>query len=451
MREGTQAKEAENLGRRIWLLAGPVILEMGLHMLVEVVDTAMVGRLGARELAGVALGSRVVFTSIFVFAAIGTGAGALVARAIGAKQQEEADRAAGQALALAFVLGAFMAAGGYLLAGPLFSLARAEEAVRLLARDYLRIVILTSVLMLPLFVVNALLRAGGDTRTPLFLAAFTNGLNIAGDYVLIFGLGAVPRLGVRGAALATAGAQAAGAVLGLMAVFSGRKVFQVKPRELLRWDRHLIWRILRLSTPTALEELTYTVSGLVLLFLVSRLGTLSLAAHQVALTAEGLSFMPGFGFAITAATLTGQHLGARDPEGAVRSGWLTLRYSLLVMGSVGLVFFLAPRLLVGFFTTQPEVADLAATCIRIGALEQVPIAFEMVLSGSLRGAGDTRYPFLVSTFGNWVLRLPLVYLVTAVWTLPVWSVWVITVCDWFIRAGLLVWRYRGRSWVAVQV
>lgn len=440
-----------DLGFRIWQLAWPAILEMGLHMLVEVVDTAMVGRLGARELAAVALGSRVVFSVIFVFAAVGTGAAALVARAVGAENRQEAERTAAQAVTLAFLLGAVIAAAGVWLAGPLFRVARAEATVQQLARDYLKIVVLTSPLLLPLFVVNALLRGAGDTRTPLILAALTNSINIIGDYLLIFGWGPIPRLGVYGAALATAAAQVAGALGGLALVFSGRGILKVEMRRLLSWDARLAGRILRIGLPAALEELTYTVSGLALLFLVSRLGTVPLAAHQVALTAEGLSFMPGWGFAIAAATLTGQHLGARDQEGAFRSGWLTVRYCLAVMGSMGLVFLLWPRSLVSLFTGEREVIDLAATCIRIGALEQVPIALEMVLAGSLRGAGDTRFPFLVSAFGNWVFRLPLVYLLTAVWVLPVWSVWVITVVDWLIRASLLLTRYRGRRWATVEV
>ncbi|NLY50060.1 MAG: MATE family efflux transporter, partial [Firmicutes bacterium] len=348
-------------------MAGPAILEMGLHMLVEVVDTAMVGRLGAQELAAVALGSRVIFSTIFVFAAVGTGAAALVARAVGARDQAAADRAAGQALALAFLLGLIMALGGYTLAGPLFKLTKAEAVVQALAQQYLKIVILSTTLMLPLFVVNALLRGAGDTRTPLILAALTNILNIVGDYVLIFGWGPFPALGVRGAALATAGAQLIGAIVGLSLVFRGRAVIQVQPRLLLRWDSSLVRRILRLSAPVGLEELTYTVASLMVFFLVSNLGTESLAAHQVALTTEGLSFMPGFGFSIAAATLTGQYLGAKDPEGAVQGGTLATRYCCLVMGSVGLIFLGLPHLLASAFTKDQAVASLAATCIRIGA------------------------------------------------------------------------------------
>jgi putative MATE family efflux protein len=443
--------EYSYLGQRIRRLAWPAILEMGLHMLVGVVDTAMVGRLGAEELAGVALGSRVVFSTIFVFAALGTGAAALVSRSVGAQDQDEADRVAAQALTLAFLLGMVMAVFGYLSARPLFILSQTEPMVQHLAAKYLRIVSVSTLFMLPLFVGNALLRGAGDTRTPLALALFTNILNIIGDYVLIFGWGKVPALGVAGAAWATAGAQIIGAVVGLVLIFSGGVALKVSLQQLLAWDSSLVRRIIRLSTPAALEELTYTISGLTVFFLIGRLGTTALAAHQVAITAESFSYMPGFGFAIAASTLTGQHLGAKDREGAFNSGWLTARYSLTVMGIMGAIFFFFPRLLAQLFTSDASVAELAAICIRIAALEQMPIALEQVLAGSLRGAGDTRYPFLVASLGNWVLRLPLVASAVLVFGWPIWSIWIITVVDWFIRAVLLVIHFRGRQWAALEV
>jgi putative MATE family efflux protein len=444
-------EDHSNLGRRIRQLAWPAILEMGLHMLVGVVDTAMVGQLGARELAAVALGSRVVFSTIFVFAAVGTGAAALVSRSVGAGDQAEADKVAGQALALAFLLGLVMAAMGYFSAGTLFSLSRTEPPVQHLAADYLRIVSRATLFMLPLFVGNALLRGSGNTRTPLLLALFTNLINIVGDYVLIFGWGQIPALGVAGAAWATAGAQIIGAVLGLILIFSGQLALQVPLKRLLVWDSSLVRRIIRLSVPAALEELVYTISSLAGFFLIGRLGTAALAAHQVAITAESFSYMPGYGFAIAASTLTGQHLGAGDRDGAVQSGFLTARYSLIVMGITGAVFFLFPRVIARGFTSDPNVVQLATICIRIAALEQMPIALEQVIAGSLRGAGDTRYPFLVSLLGNWVLRLPLVALAVVVLELPIWSVWIITVFDFCLRSALLLLRYRGRQWAAIKV
>ena len=186
MSQFLRREDHSNLGRRIRQLAWPAILEMGLHMLVGVVDTAMVGQLGARELAAVALGSRVVFSTIFVFAAVGTGAAALVSRSVGAGDQAEADKVAGQALALAFLLGLVMAAMGYFSAGTLFSLSRTEPAVQHLAADYLRIVSRATLFMLPLFVGNALL---GALAIPYSASSssFTNLINIVGDYALIFG------------------------------------------------------------------------------------------------------------------------------------------------------------------------------------------------------------------------------------------------------------------------
>ena len=120
------------------------------------------------------------------------------------------------------------------------------------------------------------------------------------------------------------------------------------------------------------------------------------------------------------------------------------------MGITGAVFFSFPFIARGF-TSDPNVVQLATICIRIAALEQMPIALEQVIAGSLRGAGDTRYPFLVSLLGNWVLRLPLVALAVVVLELPIWSVWIITVFDFCLRSALLLLRYRGRQWAAIKV
>ena len=439
------------LRRAIRRLAWPAILEMGLHMLVGVVDTAMVGRLGAEEIAGVALGSNVVFSVIFVFAAIGIGAAAMVSRFIGAQDQQQADKVAAQALVMALVLGVTMAMAGHLFSASIFSLSRTESAVQQIATSYLRIVSVSTLLMLPQFVGNAMLRAAGDTRTPLVLAAFANVLNIVGDYVLIFGWGRIPALGVTGAALATTGAQLIGALVNLLLIFSGKLALKISPTQLRVWDFDLIKRIFRLSAPAALEELSFTINGLAMFFLIGRLGTISLAAHQVAMTVESVSFMPGHGFAIAASTLAGQHLGAKDHEGAMNSGWLTLRYSLTTMGLMGLIFFLVPRFLACLFSNNTDVVGLASMCIRIAALQQVPVAIEQVLAGCLRGAGDTRYPFYVSSLGIWILRLPLVAAAVLFFGWPIWSIWMISAFGWFVRAALLMARFRGRQWIAVKV
>jgi MATE family multidrug resistance protein len=186
--EQAPAKLREGILRLAW----PAILEMVLHMMVGVVDTAMVGRLGASELAAVGLGSRILFSTVFTFAALGTGAAALVARAVGARDTDGANRIASQAIVMGLVAGSALALAGYYLAGEVFALVRVEPRVAMLGREYLRITMAAAVFMLPLFIANAVLRGAGNTKAPLLVAVIANGVNIIGDYVLVFGVGPPP-------------------------------------------------------------------------------------------------------------------------------------------------------------------------------------------------------------------------------------------------------------------
>ncbi|NLJ33355.1 MAG: MATE family efflux transporter [Firmicutes bacterium] len=439
------------LRKKILHLAWPAILEMVLHMMVGIVDTAMVGRLGAEELAAVGLGSRILFSIIFTFAALGTGAAALVARAIGAKDPEGANRIAAQGIILSLLAGGMVALGGYFLANHIFTLVRVEAEVAIMGREYLRITMLASVFTLPLFIANAVLRGAGNTRAPLMVALIANGVNIVGDYLLIFGIAGFPALGVAGAAVATALSQVLGCLLALGILLRGRVDLHLEPHCFCHWDGETMKRILRLSIPAVVEESVLTVSSLIFIFMVTSLGTVAFAAHQVANSVESLSFMPGHGFALATATIVGQKLGGQSPAEAKEGGLMGTLMALLAMGTMGVFFLFFPRQLVYLFAPgEAQVIALGATAIRIGAFEQPCIAATMVLAGALRGAGETRYPLFVTLLGNWLVRMPLTYLVVYVWRLSLGAVWVVTVLDWLFRGSLLYCYYRQGKWLTVK-
>ena len=208
-----------------------------MHMMVGIVDTAMVGRLGAEELAAVGLGSRILFSTIFTFAALGTGGAALVARSIGAKDPEGANRIAAQALVLGLLAGGIVALAGFYLANYIFTWVRVEPQVAIMGRKYLRVTMLAGVFMLPLFIANAVLRGAGNTRAPLVVALIANGVNIIGDYLLIFGLAGFPALGVAGAAVATALSQVLGCFLALGILMRGNVDLHLSPHNFFCYDR----------------------------------------------------------------------------------------------------------------------------------------------------------------------------------------------------------------------
>lgn len=431
---------------RIWRLAWPSILENILITAIWTVDTAMVGRIGAEALSSVGLGGQFVFTAVWVLGALGIGASSMVARYIGAGDREHADRVAAQAVLLAVIAGLMGTAIGWPLAPRFLSWVTRDAVVHAQGMTYFRTLIVTLPLMICISVGNASLRGAGNTRVPLLVSAVANGSNIILDYVLIFGAWGAPRLGVYGAALASAIAQGLGFVTLMVILFSGRVEIDLTWVRLARWRSSIVKQILRLSLPAALEEGQSNLARMLFVIIISSLGTAAYAANTVAVSIESLSFMPGWGFAVASSALVGQALGAGERDEALATGWEALRLALPVMSLVGVIFALFPGSIVRIFTNDPAVTPLAMACIRVAALEQPAIALEMVLAGSLRGAGDTRTPLGVSLIGNWLIRLPLAWIVVRHLGGGIAAVWLVTAVDWSVRGGLLVWRYAKGKW-----
>lgn len=437
--------------RRIFNLAWPAVCEMLLYMLLDFVDVAFVGRLGARPLAAVGLGAQIFFSVIFIFSAMSAGATALIARAIGAGDMRRAGRVAGHALILAFLAGGVVTFVIYRFAGDVAALFRFEPAVQHLAAVYMRITGLSAAFSLVYFIGNGIFRGAGMTRIPLLVAALANVVHIGIEYVLIFGKLGFPALGMRGAAIATACTQVFCCCVVLSLLFSGVTGLRVSLKEVLRsCDFALIKSIVRLSLPAGCEQALMDLGWIIGSFMLAGLGTVPFAAHQVVLTAESLSYMPGYGFAVAATTLVGQNLGARNPDGASANAVTAARMALLVMGGFAFLFLALPGPVVGIFTSDPQVASLGALCLRIAALEQPSIALEMVFAGALRGAGDTRTPAMVTVLSTWLLRIPLLYLSVYVLRFGLPAVWVITALDWSVRAASLTLLFRMGHWKQIE-
>ncbi len=439
--------------RRIFALAWPAVCEMMLYMLLDFVDVAFVGRLGAQALAAVGLGAQIYFSALFIFSALSAGATALVARAIGAGDAKRAAEVAGRALLLAFSVGIGVSVLAYFFAGDIMSLFRFEQAVRSLAATYVQTAGMSAAFSLVLFVSNGIFRGAGMTKVPMLVAALTNVVHIGADYVLIFGKLGLPALGVQGAAVATSLAQVFGCLVVLALLASGATPLRVRLADVLhaREGWPLTAKLVSLSVPAGIEEGLMDIGRIIGSFMLAGLGTVPFAAHQVASTAESLSFMPGYGFAVAATTLVGQSLGARNPGQARQNGWESAKLAVLIMCGIALVFLLLPAGVVSLFTQDRRVLELGSLCLRIAAFEQPTIALEMVLAGALRGAGDTRTPMLITTLSTWALRIPLFYLSIYVFSYGLPAIWVITVFDWLVRSLLVTVQFQRGRWQKIRL
>ena len=431
-------------------LALPAVAEQMLNMMVGLVDTFLVGHLGAASLAGVGLGNQFIFLATSFFAAVATGATALVARHIGAREPALANKIMNQSLTVGLVMALPLTLICFFGATAFMQIMGAQPDVVPLGAMYMRIVAPTLLASGLMFVGNAALRGAGDTRTPMMVMAVVNAVNIVVASLLVYGLGPFPALGVAGSALGAAIGRTSGCVLVMLLLLRGRSGLRLSLPQ-LRPDKAQLRRIMNIGLPAGVELLVMRLGMTVFAAVVAGLGTAAYAAHQVVMTSESISFMPGFGFGIAAATLMGQGLGARDPQRAEDGGLMSVKLAVAVMSSIGVLFFLFPQVFMGIFTSDPEVIALGIMPLRIIAIAQPFLALTMTLSGALRGAGDTRGPLIVTTIGIWFVRIPLAFLLigTAGFGLP--AAWITMLTDQAFRSVFFVRRFRIGKWKLVRV
>lgn len=443
---------ALSLNRAILTLALPAVVENLLQTVVFFSDTVMIGWIrDPAALAAVGLSGTLFYLLMTLFGALAVSATALVARAWGAGDKPRAQVVAAQSLLLCVVLS---------FVGTLLLLPTAPDYLRLMGGDadvvrqgteYIRIVLWSSVFSFPMMVANGIMRGAGDTRTPMWNTLAMNSWNIVVSYVLIFGELGFPALGLAGAAIGTSSARAVGGILAVAALLGKRSLLQIPWRAFFQWNGRVVRRILQLAIPTTIEG-SIAQSGFILFTrMVASLGTATLAAHQIALRVESLSYMPAWGLAAAATTIVGQSLGAGNIDRAEASIKRTIVYSLIFNGLLGLSFVLFSPQIVSIFGSTPEVLALASMAVAISAAELLGIGVEMILAGGMRGAGDTRTPMYVTFAGVLLFRLPVVYFlaITLGWGLA--GVWWGTAIDWTGRTALLWLLFRRGRWKTLRL
>ena len=438
------------LRRNILRIVWPATTESVLQMLVGIVATAMVGHLGAEAIGAVGLSSRVTQIVWAMFSAAGTGATVLIARAVGANDREAIERTALQALFLAIALVSVLTALVVWQARALMvGLFTAQGRILELSFMYLSVVALGMPFMAIMQVAGAIMRGAGNTRTPMGIAFLVNGLNVGLAYSLIYGHLGLPALGLRGAAVAAVFAQAAGASLALFALTRLHTIVSVSAIRRYRPQLEVVKRILAIGVPAAFEMIFWQAATIVLMRLIVQFGTAELAAHQLGLTAESLSYMPAVGFGIAATALVGQSLGAKNPRLAERyAGEIVRVCALLTLFTAGILFFL-PEAIMRVLTSQEEVIRLGAIYLRLMALAQLPQQIAGVLNGALRGAGDTKAPMVIGGVGLWLVRLPLAWLLSVGFGLGITGVWIAMTVDLFLRFALSAFRYSRGPWRSI--
>ena len=441
----------KNLNKNIFKLSIPVAIENVLHMSVFIIDAVMVGRLGTDALASIGLAGALYFTISMVFSSLSVGSASIVARHIGAKEKEAAQVVGAQAVLMSLILGVLVTPLLLVFAQKMLVLMSAEPQVSALGKSYLQIIGGFFIFRLIILACNGILRGAGDTKTPMKVTIIINCINILFNWLLIFGIGPFPRWGVAGAAWATAIAYTIGTVLLCTKLFTGRCILRISIRQIIQFHFESVKRIIRISIPAAIDAFLTQIGFLIFAKIVAILGTIPLAAHQIAIRVESISFMPGFALAVSTATLVGQSLGTKNVNLALLSMRRSCYFAMALMGFFAFIFLIFPAQMATIFKPEPSVLSLAVVCVMIAALEQPALAIYMVYSGGLRGAGDTISPMIITIVGTLCFHVPISYLfgITLGWGLA--GVWFGSALDWICRAIAIYILYRRGRWKRVKV
>ncbi len=400
-----------SIGRSVLLLSIPMVLEMLMESVFAVVDVFFVARLGAEAVAAVGLTESLLTLIYTVAIGLSIGATAMVARRIGEGDPEGAARTAIQVLALGLIVSLLLGVAGFMLAPRLLMLMGASPDVIASGANYSRVMLGGNVVVMMLFLINAVFRGAGDAAIAMRVLWLANLINIVLCPCLIFGLGPFPELGVTGAAVATTIGRGTGALYAFSRLWRKGGRIRLTGRH-LRLEPSVMLRLLRLSAAGAFQVFIGMASWIGLIRILSSFGSDALAGYTIGMRIIIFALLPSWGMSNAAATLVGQSLGAGKPERAERAVWLAGFYNMCFLGIIGLVFVFLAGPIIGLFTNDPAVAPYGIACLRTVACGFLFYAYGMVLTQSFNGAGDTWTPTVINLFVFWLWEIPLAYVLS---------------------------------------
>lgn len=431
-------------------LAYPVVLTQICTTAMGVVDSAMVGRLGATQLAAVGFGGIWLWTFFSLFYGTASGVQTFVSQADGAGHRSECGGWAWQsayAVLPAVLIGIAMV---WFAAEPMLALLGPSQELQHFASAYMFSRLPGEAGIAAMMILTSFFRGVGDTRTPLYVSIAANAVNAVLDYGLIFGEFGLPAWGVEGAGTATAiGSWFAAACL--FFAFRRRRVdarFRTGPKGP---DLSQIRRFVRIGAPIGGQWALGMTSFAMFTTLVARMGDTAMAASQAFVMLLSMSFMQAIGVSVAASTLVGRYVGAGRLDAAERSFRSSLAMGAVLGAAMGALFVIFPGPLLGIFTDDPGVVELGVPLLAVGALFQFFDAAGIITEGALRGAGDTRWPFLMHTLLGWGFFVPVAYGIGIVLEGGLTGAWLGGCLYVVLLASSMIWRFRSGAWRHVRI
>ncbi|MFN0087822.1 MAG: MATE family efflux transporter [Blastocatellia bacterium] len=402
------------IGRAIFLLSVPMVLEMAMESLFGAVNVYWVAHLGKEQAAAVGITESLLTIVFTVAMGLSIGTTAMVARRMGEKDAEGAGRVAAQSILLGVIISIPIAIYGVFFHETLFSWMNAEPAVTAAGGGYVSVIFGANVVVMLLFLINAVFRGAGNAAIAMRSLWIGNAINLVLDPCLIFGLGPFPEMGVTGSAIATTIGRGCAVGYQCYKLFGGGSRVPVILGQ-LKPDFEVMRTLFRISVNGMLQMLIATAAWMFLMAVVGMFGSAAQAGYTIAVRIIIVTILPSWGMSNAAATLVGQNLGAGKPERAERSVWLAGHSNAVFLFFVAVAFVFLSEPLIRIFTDDPTVIPYGADALRYIGYGYVLYGYGMVMAQAFNGAGDTLTPTILNFFCFWVLQIPLAYALSK-WT-----------------------------------
>jgi putative MATE family efflux protein len=443
--------------KNILNLAWPTITEQLLVMMVGMVSTIFVSRLGAEFMAAVGMVNNLVNFFQTIFAGLATGTTIVVARITGESGVAKAKNALMQSMLMGIVIGIIFTTLGLIFAEHVLKIffGSAELKVLEIAMLYYKFILISIPFMILDMIIAGALRGAGDTKTPLYVTGIVNIINVILSVTLIFGLDIwiiqVPSLGVKGAAIAVMLARICGGLMRIALLFwKGSKICFTR-RDRFEFMPKVMKRIVKVGIPSFMENLIMQGGFLVIQIMVVTIGTMQSAAYQIGGNIHSLAFMPIFGFAITTTATVGQNLGKKNYDNAEIYAFESKRMAIIVGFCAGILEFILAEPLARLYTNDPEVIKICVIVVRGFALIEPFMGIEKVSAAAMRAAGDIKYVLITAIVALWSFRITTAFVLNRFLTLGIYGIMIGIFLDFSVRALMYIQRMKKGDWKYLKV
>ncbi len=454
LKEAIAGKEQDytsgSLRRAIFLLSIPMILEMLMESLFAVVDIFFVSQVSINAIATIGLTESVITLIYAIAIGLSMAATAMVARRVGEKDYPKASQAAVQAIILGTSVAIIASIIGIIFPGEILALMGAESDLIAEGKGYTQVLIGGNLSIMLLFLINAIFRGAGDASIAMRSLWLANILNILLDPVFIFGLGPIPALGVKGAAVATTIGRGTAVLYQIYMLQSSKSRVQIRWNDIkVRLD--MMRNLIKISAGGIAQFLIGTSSWVFLMRIMSEFGSEVLAGYTISIRVIMFTILPAWGMSNAAATLVGQNLGAQKPDRAEKSVWKTARYNMYFMVTVSLLYIILAPYIISFFTNEAEVIRYGALSLRVIACGYLFYAYGMVVNQAFNGAGDTKTPTVINLICFWCFQIPFAYLTSIYFDAGPVGVFIAISLSESLLAVISMAIFRKGKWKTVQV